>query len=308
MKGRALLHHDVQLKDHSTLCSVPGIKEGTILRVDKHVSPMKKKTTKKRMMTGPVSLAVDEDVMESIEESGDDEEMSSDKDPEIPSSKRKCLSGASAATVDHFVDDANNANTPRGNAPVPDEMGNESPDVGDTGLSHSILALRIARKEKTKGDALERALILAPQAQKSGHRSHFFENTSGPPSASPVTRSTASAHAPNSTDGPSSHWDFMENDETAFLAGINAAATETERMPPHSETRPEGDVSSTRCNACGRACWCAGAALAASNCVVPAEETVQGREAASTSGNIDARLSAKRYSADQRAESIWTGM
>lgn len=307
MKGRALLHHDVQLKDHSTLCSVPGIKEGTILRVDKHVSPMKKKTTKKRMMTGPVSLAIDEDVMESIEESGDDE-MSSDKDQQIPSSKRKCLLGASAATVGHFVDDANTANAPRGNSLVPDEMSNDSPSVGDTGLSHSILALRIARKEKTKGNAHERALISAPQAQKSGHRSHFFENISGPPSAYPVTRPTASAHAPNSTEGPSSHWDFMENDETAFLAGINAAATETERMPPHPGTRPEGDVLSTRCSACGRACWCAGAALAASDCAVPAEETVQGREAASTGGNTDARLSARRYPADQRAESIWTGM
>ena len=254
MKGRALLHHDVQLEDRSTLSSVPGIKEGTILRVDKHISPMKRKTTKKRVMSGPVSLAVDEDVMESIEESGDDEEMSSDKDEPLPSSKRKCLSMASAATVDDFVDDANSANAPRGKALVPDEMSNDFPNVGDTGLSHSILALRIAGKEKMKGNAHERALISAPQAQESGHRSHFFETISSPPPACPVTRPTASAHAPNSTEGPSSHQDLMEDDATTFLAGINAAATETEGLPPHSETRHEDYALSTRCSACGRAC------------------------------------------------------
>ena len=310
MKGRALLHHDVQLEDRSTLCSVPGIKEGTILRVDKHVSPMKKKTTGKKrvMMSGPVISAVDEDVMESIEESGDDEEMSSDKEQQTPSSKRKCLSRASAATVDDFVDDANTANASRGKALVLDEMSNDSPDIGDTGLSHSILALRIARKEKTKDNARERAIILAPEARKSGHRSHFFENISSPPSAYPVTRPTASVHAPKSTEGSSSHRDFMEADDAIFLAGINAAATETERLPPHSGPRPEDDVLSNRCNTCGRACWCGEAPLATSNSVISVEETIQGREAASTTGNIDARLTAKRYSTDQRAESIWTGM
>ena len=308
MKGRALLHHDVQLEDRSTLSSVPGIKEGTILRVDKHLSPMKRKTTKKRVMSGPVSLAVDEDVMESIEESGDDEEMSSDKDQPLPSSKRKCLSRASAATVDDFIDDANTANAPRGKALVLDEMSNDSPTVGDTGLRHSMLALRIARKETMKDSAHERALISVPQAQESGHRSHFFENISSRPSAYPVTRPTASARAPSSTEGTSSYGDFMEDTATTFLAGINAAATETERLPPHSGTRPEEDVLSTRCNACGRACWCVGAPLSTSDSVVPAEDTIQGREAASTTGSIDASLTAMEYSADQRAESIWTGM
>ena len=308
MKGRALLHHDGQLEDRSTLSSVPGIKEGTVLRVDKHLSPMKRKTTQKRVMSGPVSLAVDEDVMESIEESGDDVEMSSDKDQPLPSSKRKCLSRASAATVDDFVDGANTFNAPRGDALVPNEMSNDSPNVGDTGLSHSILALRIAKEEKIKGNADERALITAPQAQESGHRSHFFENISSTAPAYPVTRLTTSTHAPNSAEDSSSHENFMEDDATTFLAGINAAATETERLPPHSGTRPDEDALSTRCNACGRACWCVRPPLSTSNSVMPAEDIIQGREAAFSSGNIDARLIAERYSADQRAESIWTGM
>ena len=299
MKGRALLHHDVQLEDRSTLSSVPGIKEGTILRVDKHISPMKRRTTKKRVMSGPVSLAVDEDVMESIEESGDDEEMCS---------KRKCLSRASADTVDEFFDDANTSNALQGEALVPDEMSVDAPNVGDTGLSHSILALRIAGKEKMKHSAHERALISAPQAPESGHRSQFFENVSSPTSAYPLTRLTASAHAPKCTEGPSSHHDLMEDDATTFLAGINAAATETEGLPPHSETTPDEDALSTRCNACGRACWCVGAPLATSNSVMPAEDSIQGREAASTTCSIDARLSAKERSPDQRAESVWTGM
>ena len=308
MKGRALLHHDVQLEDRSTLSSVPGIKEGTILRVDKHLSPMKRKTTKKRVMSGPVSLAVDEDVMESIEESGDDEEMSDGKDEPLPSSKRKCLSRASAVTVDDFVDDVDTSNAPQGEELLPDEMSDDSPNVRDTSLSHSILALRIARREKVQGDAHEGALISASQAEKSSHHSHFFKNISGPPSAYPVLRPAASPHVPNSTEGPSSHLNFMEDDATTFLAGINAAATETERPPTHLETRPEEDVLSMRCNACGRACGCGETPLATSNSVVPAEDTIQGREAASTSGSIDARLSAKEYFTEQRAESIWTGM
>ena len=259
-------------------------------------------------MSGPVSFAVDEDVMESIEESGNDEEMSDGKDEPLPSSKRKCLSRASAAAVDDYFDDANTASAPRGKALVPDEMSNDFPTVGDTGLRHSTLALRITRKEKMKGNAHERALISAPQAQESGHRSHFFENISSPPSVYPVTRPAARTHTPKSTEGPPSHLDLMEDDATTFLAGINAAATETERLPPHSGTRPEEDVLSTRCNACGRACWCVGAPLSTSNSVMPAEDTIQGREAASTTGNIDARLSEEKYSADQHAKSIWTGM
>ena len=310
MKGRALLHHDVQLENRSTLSSVPGIKEGTILRVGKHRSPMKRKTFKERVMSGPVSLAVDEDVMESIEESGDDEEMSSEKDEPIPSSKNNGLSRASANTVDDFIDDIYTSNAPRGDALVPDEMSNDSPNVGDTGLSHSSMAFRIARREKMKDSAHERALISAPQAQESGHRSHFFENIPSPPPEYPDTRLTTSAQAPNSTEGSSSHLDFVDDNATTFLAGINAAATETERLPPHSGTRPDEDVLFTRCNACGRACWCVGAPSSTSNGVVPAEDIIQGREAASTSGNIDARRIAQSYSADQhaQAESIWTGM
>ena len=303
MKGRALLHHGMQLEDRNTLDSVPGIKEGTILRVDKHLSPMKRKTTKKRVMSGPVSLAVDEDVMESIEESGDDEEMASDKDQPLPSSKRKCLLRAWAATVDDFVDDANTAHAPRGKALIPDETSNDSSNVGDTGLIHSKLALRIAQKKKEK-----RALISALQAQKSGQHSHFFETISNLPSANPVTKPTSSVHTLKSTEGPSSHLNLVEDDATAFLAGINAAAAETERLPPHSGTRPEEDALPTRCNACGRACWCVRAPLSSSKNVVPAEDTIQGRETASTSDNVEARRIAERFSADKHAESIWTGM
>lgn len=85
MKGRALLHHNVQLDDRATLASVPGVKDGTILRVDKQVSQVKNRMTgKKTVMSGPARLAVDEDVVESIEKSGDDEDIA---DTDLSNSK-----------------------------------------------------------------------------------------------------------------------------------------------------------------------------------------------------------------------------
>lgn len=77
MKGRALLHHDKRPDDCPTLSSVPGVKNGTILRVNKHVSEAKNSITgKKTVMSGPPSSAADEDVVNSIKQSGEDEQVS----------------------------------------------------------------------------------------------------------------------------------------------------------------------------------------------------------------------------------------
>lgn len=162
MKGRALLHHNVQLDDRATLCSVPGIMDGTILRVDKQAPPMKNKTTgKKRVMSGPVRSAVDEDVVESIERSGDNEETSSENEMQILRSKRKRPSRTWAATVEDFIDGYNTANAPQRKALVPGEMSEDSFNMADTDLSNSTMALHIAKKEKKKSKAREQADILA---------------------------------------------------------------------------------------------------------------------------------------------------
>ncbi|KAL9131522.1 MAG: hypothetical protein Q9175_006746 [Cornicularia normoerica] len=309
MKGRALLHHNVQLDDRATLCSVPGIMDGTILRVDKQAPPMKNKTTgKKRVMSGPVRSAVDEDVVESIERSGDNEETSSENEMQILRSKRKRPSRTWAATVEDFIDGYNTANAPQRKALVPGEMSEDSFNMADTDLSNSTMALHIAKKEKKKSKAREQADILAPEARKLGHRVHSLKSTFAPPPANPVERPTASAHVPKSTEGLSSHQDVMEYDDATFLAGINAAAAETDRLPLHYEARAEEHVSVRRCGACGRACGCGGDPLAMSNSVAPVVARIRGQEAASTKSNINGYLITERNSTSQRTESSWTGM
>ncbi len=306
MKGRALLHHNVQLDDRATLSSVPGVKDGTILRVDKQVSLVKNKTTgKKTVVSGPAGSAVDDDVVESIEWSGHDEETSSENERRKSSSKRKRPSMTSVATVADFIDDNIIANSSRGRAVGRGEIYDDSPNIADTNLSNSAMALHIPKKEKKENAAREQADVLASEGQKVVHPLHSFQNIFTSPFKNPVENPTAKNHLPLTTEAVSSPRDVMEDDETTILAGINAAAAKTERPPLHFAAAPEEDISARRCDACGRACGCHGAA---SNGVMPMEETTQGHEAASANGNSNRHQKVNRNLTCQRAESSWTGM
>ncbi len=307
MKGRALLHHNVQLDDRATLSSVPGVKDGTILRVDKQVSLVKNKITgKKTVMSGPVGSAVDDDVVESIEWSGHDEEASSENERRISSSKRKRPSMTSATTMADFIDDNIIADSSRGRAVGRGEIYDDSPNIADTNLSNSAMALHIAKKEKTENAAREQADVLASEGQKFGHPLHSFQNIFTSPFWNPIENPTAKIHMPKTTEAVSSPRDVMEDDETTVLAGINAAApAKTERPPLHFAAAPEEDISARRCDACGRACGCDGAA---SNGVMPVEKATRGHEAASTNGNSNRYQIANGILTSQRAESSWTGM
>ena len=306
MKGRALLHHNVQLDDRAILSSVPGVKDGTILRVDKQVSQVKNKTTgKKTVMSGLARSAVDENVVESIERSGDDEKTSSENERRISSSKRKRPSRTSTAVVGDFIDGDNIANPSRGMALVPDGTSEDPSDIADTNLRKSTVALHLAKKEKRENKAREQAGILASEAQILGRRLH---STFASPPKNPVESSTASAHIPKTIKAISSHQDVTKDDEAIFLAGIDAAAAETERLPLYFEVGPHEEVSALRCNACRRTCGCGGDPLATSNSVVPVEEGLRGQEAAFTKSNSNGHLTANRNSTSQRAESSWTGM
>ena len=305
MKGRALLHHNVQLDDRATLSSVPGVKDGTILRVDKQVSQVKNKTTgKKTVMSGDARSAVDEDVVESIERSGDDEETSSENERRMSSSKRKRPSRTSTAVVGDFIDD-NITNPSRGMALVPDGTSEDPSDIADTNLRKSTMALHLAKKKKRENIAREQAGILASEARILGRRLH---STFASPPKNPVESSTASARIPKTIEAISSHQDVTKDDEAIFLAGIDAAAAETERLPLCFEVGPHEEVSALRCNACRRTCGCGGDPLATLNSVVPVKEGLRGLEAAFTKSNSNGHLTANRNSTSQRAESSWTGM
>ena len=310
MKGRALLHHDVQLDDHATLGSVPSVKDGTILRVDKHVSQVKNKSTgKKRVTSGPASSTADEEVVESIEMSSDDEETSSENERRTISSKRKRPSKTSAATIEDFVNDHNIVSSQWGRALKPGEIGDEPLNLAEANLSSRTMALHIAKREKRKSTPSEDAGFLASEAQELGHRLHSLDNTFASCQDNPIENPTASAHVPEITKTMSSGDDVMEDDDDAtFLAGINAAAAETEKMPLHSETGPEQDVSARRCVACGRACGCGGDPMAMSDIVVPVEEKVRRQETSSSNSNSNGHLISKGINASQRAELSWTGM
>lgn len=280
MKGRALLHHDVQLDDHATLGSVPGVKDGTILRVDKHVSQVKNKSAgKKTVMSGPASSTVDEEIVESIEMSGGDEEDTSSEDGrrKISNSKRKRPSTRTSA------------------AAIEEDFRH------DTNLSSTTMALHLAKSEKRKSTA-------ASEVHELGHSLHFIKNTFASSQEKPVENATATAHVPDITETIPSGDDVMEDDDTAFLAGISAAADVMEEPPLHSETGSEEDVSARRCNACGRACGCGGDPMALSNIVVPVEGNIPGREASPPNANCNGRLIATRNCTSERAEMSWTGM
>lgn len=300
MKGRALLHHDVQLDDRATLGSVPGVKDGTILRVDKHVSQVKRNMTGKKMVTsGPASSVADEDVVESIERSGDDEETLSGNERRVSSSKRKRPMRTSTTGVDDFIDDDNIATSPRGKPLRPAEIGEDPLSTADTDLSNSAMTLRIARRKKRESTAREQVDIIASDAQRLSHRLQPLKNIFASPPENPIGSLTASAHMPKATDAVSSHQDAMEDDDAIFLAGIDTAA---------AGTGPWEDFLARQCDACGRACGCNGDSLATLNRVVPVEERTRGQQAASTNINGKGYLMSKKPSDSQPAESGWTGM
>lgn len=308
MKGRALLHHNVQLDDRAILGSVPGVKDGTILRVDKQVSQVKKNTNgRKRVLRGPTSSAVDEDVVESIEMSGDNEETSSENERRLANSKRKRTSKTFAENMEDFFDDNIVANTPPGEALVLGEMSVDSLSLADTNLSSRGMAVHIM-KEKRQNTAREQADFLASEAQKLGHRLGSLQNIFAPPLEQAVENPTASAHVPKTNEAVSSHQDVMEDDDASFLFGINAAAAEAEYLRPKTEAGPEEDVSARRCDACGRVCGCGTDPLAMRTSVAPVEESIRAQEAASTNSNSNGHLLARRNFTSQRTELSWTGM
>ena len=285
MKGRALLHHNVQLDDRATLASVPGVKDGTILRVDKQVSQVRNKIGKKTVMCGPVRAAVDEDVVGSIEKSSDDEETSSENERRMSSSKRKRLSRSSMAAGENSIDDDYIGISQRPKALVPGEMSDNSLDMADTDLSNRTTAPHIVKREKRKNVTRKPADSLASEAQKLGPRQHTLNHIFASP--------------------PENAQDVMA-DDTGFLAGISAAAAKMQILPLHSQAGPEEDVSVRRCDTCGRAYWCGGDSSDISNSVLPVYGSIRGQEV--TNINSNARLIPQRSSTSQPAESSWTGM
>ena len=295
MKGRALLHHDVRLDDRATLGSIPGVKNGTVLRVDKHLSQVKNKTARKKtVMSGPASSAAEEDVMESIETSGEREETSSEDQERISSSKRKRPSRTFAAAAARSV---------RARSPLSGDMSDDPLNTTDTTLSSSAMALRTVKREQR--DSAAREQVAASEAQNLDQRLHSPNVPAGNP--------TASAHFPQSTEPVPSHQSLAGNNDTTFLSGINAAAAdETDRLPPSPESRPVETVSARQCGTCGRACECATTPLLPSNDTIP-PRTENTQRRASTSANdstIDSHIIAlERNPMSRRSEeSSWTGM
>ena len=296
IKGRALLHHDVRLDDRATLGSIPGVKNGTVLRVDKHVSQVKNRTSRKKtVMSGPSSSAVDEDVMESIETSGEGEETSSEDQERISISNRKRPSRTSAAAV---------ARSLRANSPLPGDMSDDPLNTTDTTLSSSAMALRTVKKEKT--DSAAREQDAAPEARNLGQRLHSPDVPAGNP--------TASTHFPQGIDLVSSHQSIPGDNNTPFLSGINAAAAadETDTQSVSPDSRPVETVSARQCDTCGRACGCGTTPLLPSNDTVPPlTGNTQRRESTSTNNStIDSyRTALERNPASRGSEeSSWTGM
>ena len=295
MKGRALLHHDVRLDDRATLGSIPGVKNGTVLRVDKHVSQVKNKTaSKKTVMSGPAGLAVDEDVMESIETSGERWETSSEDEERVSISKRKRPSRTFAAALARSL--------PAG-SPLPGNMSEDPLNTTDTTLSSSAMALRPVKKEKR--DDAARDQVAASEARNLNQRLHSPKVPAGNP--------TASAHFPQSRELVSSHQSLAGDNNTAFLSGINAAAiddSETLQLSPIST--PVGILSSIQCGTCGRACGCARPPLLPSHDTVlvspPTENTQRpGSTSANNNSTVDDHLIVLGGKGASE-EASWTGM
>ena len=274
MKGRALLHHDVQLEDRAALNSVAGVKNGTILRVDNRVSQVKSQTTRKNLvMSGPASSAVDEDVQESIETSGDDEEISSDNERRILTCKRKRPSRTSATAVENSIDDEGIANSPPGMALSAGDTRDNSRYVADASLNNSQMTLRSVKKEKTEIPARGQADKLASGFQPSCHRQHAPQSKSIPPPEKSVERPPSSAHA---QEAFSARQQVMEADDGTFLSGLHAAIANTETLPLNSRPGPEGHHPARRCHTCGRACGCgAEEPLIPSSTTMPTAERIR---------------------------------
>ena len=292
MKGRALLHHDERLDDRATLGSIPGVKNGTVLRVDKHVSLVKNRTARKKtVMSGPTSSAVDEDVMESIETSGEREETSSEEQERISSNKRKRPSRTFAAAVARSV---------RARSPLPGDMSDDPRNTTDTTLSSSAMALRPVKKEKR--DSATRDQGAASEARNLDQRQHSPEV--------PAENPTVSAHFPQSTELVSSHQSVAGDNNTPFLSGINAAAAdESETLPPSPKPRPEEIVSARQCGTCGRTCGCAKTPLLPSNDTVPppTENTQRQGSTSANNSTVNGHLIVLGRKAASE-QSSWTGM
>ena len=296
MKGRALLHHDVQLDDRATLGSVPGIKNGTILRVDKRTSQVKNTSTgKKVVLSGPASLAEDEDVVESIETSGDDEET-------LRKNERPFR--MSEASVEDFVHENGTDNPLQGKMRVPFETRDNPPNMTDTNLSNTTMALRVAKRGNPQPPTPHEQAT-APEAQDMTHRhrphphSHAIFATAPP--ENPLRNRTASTPPFRTPELDSSfHQNLMDDLDATFLSGIAAAAAETESSPLHTTASPDQDNRTPRCDTCGRACGCGKG-------VVSLGGTFQRREAVPVHGSSSSShlLVAER---SRRTESSWTGM
>ena len=312
MKGRTLLHHDVRLDDRATLGSIPGIKNGTILRVDKHVSQVKNKKTRKRIvMSGPADPVVDEDVMDSIENFSDEEKISSEDERRM-SSRRKRPSRTSAAAVGISIDNDSITNFQPGGMSSPSVMRDDLLNMTDRNPSTSVIALRTVKRE-TEDDSIAREQAIASQTQDLGHRLDSPEHNIAPHQETPAGNATASTYFPETTDAMPSYQSLMRDIDTTFLSGINAAAAaddETERPPTSPKSKPEDIVPARQCNTCGRACGCGGNPLTASNNMlrVPSKGRIQRQEATFTDGTTNGRSTGTRTSWHHRAESSWTGM
>ncbi|CAD6570831.1 MAG: hypothetical protein ASARMPREDX12_003953 [Alectoria sarmentosa] len=306
MKGRALLHHSVELDDRATLGSVPGVKDGTILRVDKQVLEAKKKNLgRKKTMSGPANLAVDEDVLESIEMSGENEETSSENEKRLSNSKKNRGSKTSAAMVENFIDDDNIEYAPRVKTQVSGGMNVGFLSLADPKPSNRGMALHIAEWETEHNTAREQDDNSASEAQNSSDRLDSFKNIFAWPPKNPAT---ASAHMPVINEALSSHRDLTEDNEARFLVGVISAAAEMEELPLQSESAPGNAISSGRCDACGRACRCGGGPLAKSSSLAPMEDMVGREQVASANGGWNGPPIVKRNSTSQCVESSWTGM
>ena len=297
MKGRALLHHDVQLDDRAILGAIPGVKNGTILRVDKRVTPVKSKANgKKSVKSGPPDAGVDEDVMESIETSGGEERTSS-------GSERRRTFGSEQR---------------RPSTPVLDEMCDDPLGLPNTNTSNKAMALRIIKQEKrTTTSPLEPTT--SPHFQAQSHRLYSSTPFFTPPLENPSTSPNAGIHITNTNDGAaSSRLSLMDDIDATFLTNINAA----ERSPLNSEGSAESDVSAARrCNACGRACACGDHRLdISSNEMAPAAaERSRGSRAITRTTQIDSNgvlliprttttSISRQIPIKQCTESNWTGM
>ena len=305
MKGRALLHHDVRLDDRATLGSIPGVKNGTVLRVDKHVSQVKNRTARKKtVMSGPTNSAVNEDVLESIETSGDGEETSNEDQERISSSERKRPSRTLTAAVDRPL---------QARSPLQSDMIGNFPNTIDTNPSSSAMALRTVKQENRDSTARDQGA--ASEARNLDQRLWYSPKA-------PAGNLTTSSHFPQRTELIPSHQSPARDHNPPFLSGINAAAAaadddeKTDRQSPSPESRPAGIIPARQCNACGRACGCDGTPplLLPSNDTIapPPTENAQRRGSSSSTNNgtVNGRLIVLGGNATSQGneESSWTGM